>query len=154
MALQLTGSKTLQIAGTPLQCVEIYTGEAYLLPFQFTSAGSPINITNWVFNLTAHWYSITGDLTNNNITINQIDDLSGTYPSGPVTDLAAVGIVGSAGTGYLQVPIGITPTGYSFNLSANPVLLALVTMQVTRPAVVGSFQQINKEPLGFLIRYQ
>ena len=32
MSLLLNGSKTVTIAGTEMQCIEIYTGESYTLP--------------------------------------------------------------------------------------------------------------------------
>ena len=48
MSLLLNGSKTITIAGTEMQCIEIYTGEAYTFPFAFTdSVGDPINCTGW-----------------------------------------------------------------------------------------------------------
>jgi hypothetical protein len=35
MSLLLNGSRTMTIAGTPIQCLEIYTGESYTIPFSF-----------------------------------------------------------------------------------------------------------------------
>ena len=71
MSLLLNGAKTMTIAGTEMQCLEIYTGEAYTLPFQFTYANSaPINCTGWSLSTTAKFYSV------DNVTYPNADDLS------------------------------------------------------------------------------
>ncbi|MFY8211562.1 MAG: hypothetical protein ACOVLB_02675, partial [Candidatus Nanopelagicus sp.] len=58
MSLLLTGSKVVTIAGTQMQCVEVYTGESYTLPFTFTDAnGSAIDIAGWTFSTTVKWYN-------------------------------------------------------------------------------------------------
>jgi hypothetical protein len=57
MSLLLNGSKTITIAGTEMQCIEIYTGEAYTFPFAFTdSVGDPIDITGWTLGTSAKFY--------------------------------------------------------------------------------------------------
>jgi len=57
MSLLLNGSKTITIAGTEMSCIEIYTGEAYTFPFQFTdSVGDPINCTGWTLATSAKFY--------------------------------------------------------------------------------------------------
>ena len=57
MSLLLNGSKTITIAGTEMQCIEIYTGEAYTFPFTFTdSVGDPIDCTGWTLGTTAKFY--------------------------------------------------------------------------------------------------
>ena len=58
MSLLLSGSKTITIAGTVMQCIELYTGESYTLPFAFKDAdGLPIDCTGWTLGTTAKWYT-------------------------------------------------------------------------------------------------
>lgn len=155
MPLQLTGSKTLQIAGTPLQCVEIYTGESYVIPFQFTSGTppNPINITGWTLTTNAKWYTIlTNSITNTNVDISSIE-LIDPQPNQPA-GLTAVANAPTQGAGYIYLPTSLTPEGYSFPLTANPILLCIVTLQIERVDPVSSLNAINREPIGILIRYQ
>ena len=62
MSLLLNGAKTMTIAGTEMQCLEIYTGEAYTLPLNFTYANSsPANalVPNaWALSTSAKFYSV------------------------------------------------------------------------------------------------
>lgn len=152
MALALTGSKTLQIAGTPLQCIEIYTGESYVIPFTFTSSGSPINISGWTLSASAKWYNISGSIFANTATISSIALISPQPSAAP--GLAANVLVGASGTGYLYLPTTLTPTDYNFSLDENPVLLCIVTIEVSRVDGVTGLSAINREPVGVLIRYQ
>jgi len=45
MSLLLNGAKTMTIAGTEMQCLEIYTGEAYTFPLNFTDSTGNGNST-------------------------------------------------------------------------------------------------------------
>ena len=82
MSLLLNGSKTITIAGTEMQCIEIYTGEAYTFPFNFTdSLGDPINTTGWTLGTTAKFYvADTISYSSTNTTEINIGNLTLTSP--------------------------------------------------------------------------
>lgn len=155
MPLQLSGSKTLQIAGSPLECIEVYTGESYVIPFQFTSGNppTPVNITGWNITATAKWYTITANFNSSTVVNITSIELLDPQPSQP-PNLDAVIISGVAGSGYIYVPTGVTPPGYEFALSDNPILLCLVTLEVSRVDSISGLTVINREPVGILVRYQ
>lgn len=152
MALSLTGSKTLQIAGTPLQCIEVYTGESYVVPFSFTSGGQPINISGWTLSASAKWYTFNGSFSTTTIGISTISLLSPQPSAAP--GLAANIISGSAGTGYLYLPTTLTPSSHSFSLDDTNILLCIVTVEISRVDAVTGLNAINREPVGVIIRYQ
>lgn len=171
MSLLLNGSKTLSIAGTQMQCVEIYTGESYTLPFQFTYANAaPIDCTGWTLDTTAKfWSADTVNYSANgatvvlgNLTLNDPQPSTG---AGTYTDnLTATFTSASTGVGYIYIPSNLTGGTGSPNptpiippaaaSTANPSTLVVVTMGVTRTDAVSGKTDYNKEPIGFIIRYQ
>jgi hypothetical protein len=169
MSLLLNGSKTITIAGTEMQCIEIYTGESYTFPFSFTdSVGDPINATGWTLATSAKYYvadtvtyNINGiDIDIGNLTLDspQPSTGGGTYSA----NLTAVFTTAATGIGYLYVPANLTggtgspnptPTISLANSSANTHIV-VVTMSVTRTDPLSSLVNISKEPIGIIVRYQ
>ena len=170
MSLLLNGSKTITIAGTEMQCIEIYTGEAYTFPFTFTdSVGDPINCTSWTLGTTAKFYvadTITynptdvSTITVGNLTLNSPQPSTGvgTYSA----NLTAVFTTAASGIGYLYIPANLTggtgspnptPTISLANSSANTNLV-VVTMSVSRTDALSSKVDISREPIGIIVRYQ
>jgi hypothetical protein len=157
MSLLLTGSKTVTIAGTEMQCVEVYTGESYTIPFSFTdSTGTPINITGWTFTTTVKWYDVIVTYPANQTTTETIElsdiDLKDPQPTpNPPTGMVATIISGAAGTGYLYVPSTING-GLTVPLNSTTSLLAIISLSVSR---VNAFSKtdLNIEPIGMIIRY-
>jgi hypothetical protein len=169
MSLLLNGSKTITIAGTVMQCIEIYTGEAYTFPFAFTdSIGNPINCTGWTLGTSAKFYvadtiaysTVIPEITIGNLTLDtpQPSTGAGTYSA----NLTAVFTGASTGVGYLYIPANLTggtgspnptPTISLANSSANTNII-VVTMSVTRTDVISSLPDVSKEPIGIIVRYQ
>jgi hypothetical protein len=168
MSLLLNGSKTMTIAGTEMQCIEIYTGESYTLPFTFTYANSaPINCNGWSLTTSAKFYNVdtvtyptvdTVDLGNLTLLAPQPSTGAGTYSA----NLTAAFSNASVGTGYLYVPANLTggtgspnatPTINLANSGANSTLVIL-TMGVSRTDGLSSLVNFNKEPIGIIVRYQ
>ena len=170
MSLLLNGAKTITIAGTEMSCIEIYTGEAYTFPLQFTdSVGSNINATGWTLSTSAKFYvadtvaydtPTTTEVTIGNLTLTspQPSTGAGTYSA----NLTAAFTNASTGTGYLYIPANLTggtgspnptPTITLANSAANTNIV-VVTLQVTRTDPISSLQSINKEPIGMIVRYQ
>jgi hypothetical protein len=161
MSLLLNGSKTITIAGTVMQCIEIYTGEAYTFPFAFTdSVGNAINATGWTLGTGVKYYvadTVTYDATNTNIDIGNLTLSGNTYTGG---NLTAVFTTAASGIGYLYIPADLTgavgggPTIPLANTTAN-TNIAVVTMTVTRTDPISTPKQdINREPIGIIVRYQ
>jgi hypothetical protein len=168
MSLLLNGSKTMTIAGTEMQCIEIYTGESYTLPFTFTYANStPINCNGWSLSTSAKFYNVdtvtyptldTVDLGNLSLTVPQPSTGAGTYSA----NLTAVFTTAASGLGYLYIPADLTgntgspnatPTINLANSGANSTLV-IVTMGVSRTDALSSKVDFNKEPIGIIVRYQ
>ena len=169
MSLLLNGAKTITIAGTEMSCIEIYTGEAYTFPFQFTdSVGDPINCNSWTLGTSAKFYvadTITYDANGvdiniGNLTLNnpQPSTGSGTYSA----NLTAAFTSASTGIGYLYIPADLTgntgttyktPTIELANSSSNTNIV-VVTMSVSRTDPLSTKTSINKEPIGMIVRYQ
>ena len=172
MSLLLNGAKTMTFAGTEMQCLEIYTGEAYTLPLSFTDAnGQPANanVPNaWVLSTSAKFYTVdtvTYDgpdtVTLGNITLlaPQPSTGAGTYSPNLIADWSNI----DAGTGYLYIPSDLTgntgspnptPTINLANTAANSTLV-IVTLEVERESTANSsLMNVNREPLGFIVRYQ
>jgi hypothetical protein len=166
MSLLLTGSKTITIAGTVMQCIEIYTGEAYTFPFQFTdSAGNAINCTlpsAWTLGTSVKYYvadSIAYNVNNiaTDINVGNLTLTGNTYTGG---NLSAVFTTAASGLGYLYIPADLTgavgggPTIPLANTSAN-TNIAVVTLTVTRTDTLSTPKQnISREPIGMIVRYQ
>jgi hypothetical protein len=169
MSLLLNGAKTITIAGTVMQCIEIYTGEAYTFPFQFTdSVGNAINTTGWTLGTSAKFYiADTIDYPATGTTIN-IGNLTLTSPQ-PSTgvgtysaNLTAVFTTPATGVGYLYIPSDLTggtgspnptPTISLANSAANTHIV-VTTMSVTRTDILSSKSSVSKEPIGIIVRYQ
>jgi hypothetical protein len=168
MSLLLNGSKTMTIAGTEMQCIEIYTGESYTLPFTFTYANSaPINCNGWSLSTSAKFYNVdtvtyptldTVDLGNLSLLAPQPSTGAGTYSA----NLTAVFTTAASGLGYLYIPADLTgntgspnatPTINLANSGANSTLV-IVTMGVSRTDALSSKVDFNKEPIGIIVRYQ
>lgn len=169
MSLLLNGAKTLTIAGTEMSCIEIYTGESYTFPFQFTdSVGDPINCTGWTLGTSAKFYTadtMTYNVNNvqvdvGNLTLNspQPSTGAGTYSA----NLTSAFTTASTGIGYLYIPADLTggtgspnptPTVTLANSGANTNIV-VVTMSVTRTDAQSGKVSISKEPIGMIVRYQ
>lgn len=171
MSLLLNGAKTITIAGTEMQCIEIYTGEAYTFPFQFTdSVGNAINTTGWTLATSAKYYvadnivynsggiSTQIDVGNLTLTSPQPSTGAGTYSA----NLTAVFTTAATGIGYLYIPANLTggtgspnptPTITLANSAANTNIV-VVTMAVTRTDALSGLASISKEPIGMIVRYQ
>ena len=166
MSLLLNGAKTMTIAGTQMQCLEIYTGEAYTFPINFTdSSGNAANanVPNaWTISASAKYYNVdtvTYNGTNTEVVLGNLT-LSNTQPNSANYTLVADFIDRDAGTAYLYVGSDITGNGVSTptvslaNTTANSVLF-LVTLEVTKESTSNaSLDDVNREPLGFIVRYQ
>jgi hypothetical protein len=172
MSLLLNGSKTITIAGTEMQCIEIYTGEAYTFPFSFTdSIGNPINCTIpslWSLGASAKFYTadtvsylpdgqtiVIGSLTLDN-------PQPSTGPGSYAANLTATFTTAASGLGYLYIPANLTggtgspnptPTISLANSTANTNIV-VVTMSVTRTDPLSSKSDISREPIGIIVRYQ
>jgi len=157
MSLILAGTKTATIAGTILQCVEVYTGESYTLPFTFTdNVGDPVDITGWTLATTVKWYNCTitypGDnTTTQNISLSNIALLVSQPSPNPPTGMVANIVSGPAGTGFLYVPAGING-GETIGVNDATSLLAIISLSVTRTNIY-SVVDSNIEPIGMIVRY-
>jgi hypothetical protein len=168
MSLLLNGAKTITIAGTEMSCIEIYTGEAYTFPFQFTdSVGNAINTTSWTLGTSAKFYTadnITYNLDNvstvidiGNLTLDTPQPTANAYSA-----LTAVFTTPATGIGYLYIPA--TLTGGTGSPNPTPVIslansaantnIVVVTMSVTRTDALSGLVNVNREPIGMIVRYQ
>ena len=172
MSLLLNGAKTMTIAGTEMQCLEIYTGEAYTLPLNFAySNGNPANalVPNaWALSTSAKFYSVDNvtypnedEVVLGNITLltPQPSTGAGTYAA----NLVASWSNAAAGQGYIYIPANLTggtgtpnptPNVALANSGANSTLV-IVTLQISKQSTANAaLAEVNKEPLGFIVRYQ
>jgi hypothetical protein len=164
MSLLLNGAKTMTIAGTEMQCLEIYTGEAYTFPITFTdTAGNAANCNGWSLSAGAKFYTIdnvTYNTTSDEVIIGNIN-LNNTQPNSNAYTIVTAFTNANAGTGYLYVGNNITGTANTgipnvalANSAANSTLV-IVTLNVSRASTANaSLTDINREPLGFIVRYQ
>ena len=162
MSLLLNGAKTITIAGTEMSCIEIYTGEAYTFPFQFTdSVGNAINTTSWTLGTGVKYYvadNITyDDVIPTEIVVGNLTLSGNTYTGG---NLTAAFTTPATGIGYLYIPADLTgavgggPVITLANSSAN-TNIAVVTLTVTRTDALSTPKQnISREPIGMIVRYQ
>jgi len=169
MSLLLNGAKTVTIAGTTMQCVEIYTGEAYTMPFNFTdSTGNAVNCNGWTLGTSAKFYTADTVSYNSSNTVVTIGNLTldtpqpstgaGTYSA----NLTATFTSANTGVGYLYVPSNLT--GGTGSPNATPVItlanstanthIVVVSMSVTRTDPISSQPDISREPIGIIVRYQ
>ena len=168
MSLLLNGSRTMTIAGTPIQCLELYTGESYTLPFSFLdSTGAAIDCTGWTLSTAAKFYTVDtveypdqNTVTLGNLTLDapQPSTGAGTYSA----NLTAAFTTIASGIGYLYIPSDIsggtgspnaTPVLTLANTTANSALI-IVTLGVARTDALSAQIDYNREPLGFIVRYQ
>lgn len=163
MSLLLNGAKTMTIAGTEMQCLEIYTGEAYTLPISFTdTSGNAANCNGWTITANAKFYTADDVIYNSaeEITLGNIN-LNGTQPNSNAYTLQTAFTNENTGNAYLYVGDNITgtanvgiPNVALANNTANSTLV-IVTLTVSRPSISNvSLTDINREPLGFIVRYQ
>lgn len=166
MSLLLNGAKTMTIAGTEMQCLEIYTGEAYTLPISFTDAnGNPANALSpnaWAISATANYYTISNVTygATTEVILGNLTAIS-PQPSGANYTLQTAWVNAAAGTAYLYVGNNITnniangvPNVTLANNTSNSVLF-LVTLRISKQSGANaSLADINREPLGFIVRYQ
>lgn len=172
MSLLLNGSKTVTIAGSEMQCIEIYTGESYTLPLSFIdNTGNAINCTlpnTWALSTSAKFYTATDitylgetDIVLGNLTLLSPQPTTGAGTYSP--NLIAAFSNASNGTGYLYIPA--TLTGGSGTPNATPIIglanttanstIVVVTLQISRQSSSNaSLADINKEPIGMIVRYQ
>lgn len=160
MSLLLNGAKTLTIAGTEMSCLELYTGEAYTLPFTITdSLGNPVNCTGWTLSIAAKFY--TADTvtytSNTNVTLGNLNLTSPQPSSGGYPTLSAVFTTPASGIGYIYVPTTLTGSP-SLNLSlannADNSTLIILTLRIQRTDVLSGQLDISREPIGLIVRYQ
>ena len=145
-----------------MQCLEIYTDEAYTIGLNFTdSASSPIDISTWTLAPSVTYYSVDtvtyndalGEIDLGNITL---DDPQGTDP----TTLAITTVSGVGGTAVLYIPPDLTdgasnrPTVPLVQGKSTPSVLAIVTIKITRANTQSGQDDISREPIGFIVRYQ
>lgn len=169
MSLLLTGAKTVTIAGSEMQCVEIYTGESYTLPFAFKYAnGSPIDCTGWSVNTAAKWYTCDVRYPDPGLTALNQDEIDITnlvldspQPSaGAYANLTATFTTTATGLGFVYVPVEITGGFGTPNVSPTPTvnstntILVIITMGVSRTDQQSNRVDYNREPLGIIVRYQ
>lgn len=166
MSLLLNGAKTMTLAGTTMSCLEIYTGEAYTFPINFTDAnGNPANalVPNaWTINATANFYQVASveyNASNTEVTLGNLTAY-GTQPNANAYTLVADWSNASNGQAYLYVGADITNSGNDTpnvtlaNNTSNSVL-CLVTLSIGKESAYdGNLTDINREPLGFIVRYQ
>lgn len=168
MSLLLSGAKTMTFAGTEMQCLEIYTGEAYTIDLQFTdSSGNAANANGWTLGTTAKFYNVSG-LTygefGDTVNIGNIALYDPVPNANAYSNLTAAFANADAGTGYLYIPPEIADGSGVGNTTPVPPLndgkaspesiLVIVTLEVERPNATSSQVDIQKTPLGFVVRYQ
>jgi hypothetical protein len=169
MSLLLSGAKTMTFAGTEMQCLEIYTGEAYTIGLQFTdSGGNAVNASGWTLGTGAKFYTVDNvtysalgqdEVILGNITLDSPQPTANAY-----SNLTAAFSSPSTGVGYLFIPPEIADGSGSPNPTPVPALnqgkatpesiLVIVTLSVTRPNVTSSQDDVQKTPLGLIVRYQ
>jgi len=160
MSLLLSGVKTITFAGTEMACLEVYTGEAYTIGLNFTdSASNPVDISGWQFATTAAYYSVdTVTYGANTIELGNIT-VDGSVPT-PPTGLVTANIAPAVGTAYLYVPtdladgLGGRPNPALLLGKGDPSVLAIVTIKITRANATSSENDVSREPIGFIVRYQ
>jgi len=173
MSLLLSGAKTMTFAGTEMQCLEIYTGEAYTIELQFTDAGgSPVNATGWSIDVNAKFYQVDnvtyGSIATGNVDEVVLGNITLDTPQPDVANykppLAAAFTTPASGVGYLYVPSELADGSGIGNLTPVPPLndglatpysvLVILTLELTRPNATSGQDDFQRTPLGFIVRYQ
>jgi len=165
MSLLLNGAKTLTIAGTEMQCLEIYTGESYTLPLNFVdNTGNTVNCYSWTLSTNAKFYTVDNITYSGNTAVNLGNlTLNSTQPNANAYTINAAFTNANVGQGYLYIGNSITtesnsgPAGIPVitlaNSAANSTLV-IVSLNVSRTDPLSSEVDYNREPLGFIVRYQ
>jgi hypothetical protein len=172
MSLLLNGAKTMTLAGTQMQCLEIYTGEAYTFPINFTDQNgnaANANVPNlWTLNTSAKYYTVanvTYNDSNTEVVLGNLTEMN-TQPNTANYTISTAWSNSANGQAYLYVGRNITGNGlYGPNGVSTPVVslanntsnsvLVLVTLQVEKESTYGNtLTEYNREPLGFIVRYQ
>lgn len=156
----------MTLAGTQMQCLEIYTGEAYTFPINFTDQNgnaANANIPNaWVLDATAKFYTVanvTYNASNTEVILGNLTEIT-PQPNANAYTLVSDWSNIDSGTAYLYVGSDITNSGNNTpnvtlaNNTSNSVL-CIVTLEVEKESLSNaSLTDINREPLGFIVRYQ
>ena len=164
MSLLLSGAKTVTFAGTEMQCLEVYTGEAYTININFTnSVGGPVDITGWSFYTTVAYYDVDTisypAATPDEITLGNITVYAGA-PTPPTALITTPVTPLTNGTAWLYIPTDLAdgtggrPNPALVQGKADPSTLAIVTIEITRQDAVSLLDNVSREPLGFIVRYQ
>jgi len=162
MSLLLNGSKTMTIAGTEMQCLEIYTGESYTLPLNFVdNTGNAINCHSWTISTSAKFYTVDNITYPNSYTANIGNlTLNNTQPANSAYTISAAFTNANVGQGYLYIGNNITNTANAgipqvtlANSAANSTMV-IVSLNVGRTDTLSGQPDYNREPLGFVVRYQ
>ena len=155
----------MTIAGTEMQCLEIYTGEAYTFPIAFTdSNGNAANasIPNaWSLSASAKFYSVDNVVyvDADNVQLGNLNLIS-PQPANTAYTVIAEWTAINSGLAYLHIGSDITNSGNNTpnvtlaNSAANSTLV-IVTLEIQKESAANaSLVDINREPLGFIVRYQ
>ena len=175
MSLLLSGAKTMTFAGTEMQCLEIYSGEAYTIDLQFTDAGgSPVDTLGWSIDVNAKFYQVD-DVTYGTVAGGNPDEIVlgniilAPDPQPTVSNYkppltAAFVSPSTSGIGYLYVPSELADGSGSGTLTPVPPLsdgkatpysvLVILTLELTRPNATSGQNDFQRIPLGFIVRYQ
>lgn len=149
-----------------MSCLEIYQDEAYTLPFYFVDEqGVPVDCTDpslWQLNMSAKWYSGIVQYLSVNPLVPQeenidIADLTLVNPQpSPNPNLVAVFTSAATGEGYVYIPDDITGTtpGTTPVLAANPTTIVITTLEITRTDLLSGLNDIQRAPIGLIVRYQ
>jgi len=166
MSLLLNGAKTMTLAGTQMQCLEIYTGEAYTFPISFTDQnGANANALSpnaWGINASANFYTVANvsyNTSNTEVILGNLTQLPS--PAANAYTIQADWTNQANGRAYLYVGNNITNTGNAnipqitlANNTSNSVLV-IVTLTIDKESTANSsLTDVNREPLGFIVRYQ
>ena len=163
MSLLLSGAKTIVFAGTEMQCLEIYTGEAYTIGLNFTDvSGNPIDITSYNLTAEAKYYNVdtvTYDDAQGEINLGNITDYTPAVVTPPTITVTktndALGLSSMFIPTDLTGGTGGTPVVPLTNGKGDPSILVIVSVDIERPdADVITNTNISKEPIGFIVRYQ
>ena len=169
MSLLLNGAKTMTIAGTTMTCLEIYTGEAYTFPINFTdqngNAANALSPNAWTISASAKYYTVANveyNDSNTEVILGNLT-LNNTQPNANAYTLVTAFSNAANGQAYLYVGNNITtttsgPNGIPVlsiaNNTANSTLF-LVTLQINKESLSNAnLVDVNREPLGFIVRYQ
>lgn len=162
MSLLLSGAKTIVFAGTEMQCLEIYTGEAYTIGLNFTdAASSPIDIASYTLTAGAKYYSVETVTYNDSLGEIDLGNITEQTPQGTPPAIVVTKTNPTGGIASMFIPDTLTdgssgrPTVELTNGKADPSTLVIVSIDIARADTgVPSNTNLSKEPIGFIVRYQ